>query len=447
LPHSFFGLIFDSISRCSAAPRGRVSNGTDTSEARAHFDRADFASASQRFLALWSEHKRRDYLVWAGWSLERSQLWRGNIAVWEEVARSISQELQDTNEEVLTASPLRQPEHQPAAADGDLFEKLQLLPGYWDDPRSDDEPPGYYKDLKGVLKHQRAWALHWAAEHATAAQRHELAARLHRASGFAWAASEWGDKPGSDPATPGDKWRQAANEFFYSAMEAIEARLRDRKDTLGEEYEITNDTVLRGFGREASCLMVLPTDLEGMNRDRDRIVFCLREWAKVRGEAIPVNARREEFHALTKACEALDAIEHELARAGRRDDASGVHWKRHRLLRERDRQKPLVCARRWLQVIFFGCGARPLIPSAWTALSWLIIFPVVFWGWHMVRNGHGHATLLQTWLFSVANALTISINGLHTVTNAGGLAQVFDAVIAYVFFGATLFSLLRSFDS
>jgi len=351
------------------------------------------------------------------------------------------------DEKALNGPPSQASGCQPAATDGDLFAKLQLLPGYWDDPRSDDEPSGYYEDLRGVLKHQRAWALHWAAEHATAARRHELAARLHRAAGFAWAASEWGDDGGKHEATPGDKWRQAANEFFYSSMEAIEARLRDRKDTLGEAYKVTKKTELRGLGTGSPELRRLPTELRGMGRDQDRMVFCLRKWAAARGEETVEGTRNAQAHALTKACEALNAIEHELARAGRRDDARAVHWKRHGLLRERDRRQPLVWTWRWCQLLFFGCGARSRFPLGSTVLSWLVVFPLIFWHWHLVRNaGDAHATFFQSWLFSVANALTISIGRLATFSNGGGVVQVLDAVVAYIFFGSLLFSLLRSFD-
>lgn len=56
----------------------------------AAFETGDFESAYRAYIALWYRDERLDDLVWATRSLERAQHWRANIAMWEEVARTIS---------------------------------------------------------------------------------------------------------------------------------------------------------------------------------------------------------------------------------------------------------------------------------------------------------------------------------------------------------------------
>jgi hypothetical protein len=451
--------------------------------AQAAYDRGDFGSAYREFLARWYSRHDLDDVVSAGRSLERAQQWRANIALWEEVARRISAELAHQDSVDSTS--------------GRLFERLQLPPEYWQDPRGRGAPAEYYRNDVDKQRHRRAWALHWAAEHASAAQRHELASRLHRSAAFAWAASRWGDvgtgeacKPADCSAPPapgtakpkrtpgrgaanrdahsagngtteseaaanglpeGEKWEHAASAFFYSILEGIETNLRDRKDTIAETYEIHDDASLelRGFTRGPHGI---PMWLCQRSHDTDRLVRCYRKWAEVRGRASGSlgDTIRE---ALTNACVSLGAIERALARAGRRADAVAIHKTRQALMRERDRWHPINLWRR-VTLVFFGDGVRPWVPITWTAALWLLLFPALF----AFAPGHlvQHSTISQhsadgvawydAWLFGIANALTISVYDLRTNGSWGALAQVLDAFLTYILFGAVLWSIFRSFE-
>lgn len=494
-------------------------------DAVAAFKAGDFESAYRAYIGLWYRDERLDDLVWATRSLERAQQWRANIAMWEEVARTISDKPPD-----------------PGRKGGDrLFDGLQKRDEYWRQPPGAKHPDYYDRHKEKADRHRRAWALHWAAEEASAAERHELAARLHRAAAFAWTTTSWGDKDTSEwglcsqcsprpkaasrsspsgcmhddagcnscesqahpddaperglvatssaskgvaPDPRGEKWELAACSYFYSVMEGIESKLRDRKDPLDEEYALSDSTGLRGFSagtkevppwlkrdelnhdglrdqlaRAWSSLSRVimgehkqDTDLdEGRLSDIDRLVLCYRKWAEVRSGGTRPNPYKKKPDdamrvALKHAHDALGAIEGAFTRVGRRTDAKRVHLTRRKLQRDRERGRLTIVwpFTKWI----FGDGARNWVPFAWVVSLWLVVFPAVFTCFDLVHNGRTAepASSADSYVFSIANALTISVGALHTRGFWGGLAQAGDTALLYILFGLALYTLTRSFE-
>ena len=485
-------------------------------DAEAAFNAGDTVAAYRAYIELWHTHHDLDDLVSAARSLERAQQWRAIIAIWEEVARTISD------------GP-----HGVGARAGDrLFNQLQKRADHWTNPPGADHP-GYYKGHKEKAnRHRRAWALQWAAEEASAAQRHELAARLHRAAAFAWTTTSWGDKNTSEWArcphcspspsgvtrilvsgraqgypqceapesrqapqdcrghggtlrsspserreqSQGEKWELAACSFFYSIMEGIESKLRDRKDPIEEVYRLTGEDakVLRGLSaapkevpawlriralRQNRLLrryaIVRGDPANGLS-DIERLILCYMKWAEVQYDDTRPSvhgeiSRRERVAvkrvALKKAYDALGAIEGALTRVGRRGDARRVHITRQKLLRDSKRWHPalILLYPKWI----FGDGARSWVPFAWAAFFWLGVFPAIFARFQLVHHSgpsHRLASPVNAVIFSLGNALTISVGDLQTRGWEGGIVQICDTAVLYALFGVVLYTLTRSFE-
>ena len=96
----------------------------------------------------------------------------------------------------------------------------------------------------------------------------------------------------------------------------------------------------------------------------------------------------------------------------------------------------------------FGDGARNWVPFAWVVALWLVVPPAVFTCFDLVYNGRTAepASSANSYVFSIANALTISVGALHTRGFLGGLAQAGDTALLYVLFGIALYTLTRSFE-
>lgn len=174
--------------------------------------------------------------------------------------------------------------------------------------------------------------------------------------------------------------------------------------------------------------------------DRDRLLLCYMKWAEVkpggtqssRHEENPGAALRD---ALTKAYEAFGAIEGALMRVGRRADAKRVHLARQKLVRDRERGRWSIV---WPSVKWvFGDGARNWVPFLWVMAFWLVVFPAVFAGAELVHHGQSAApaSSVDSVVFSIANALTISVGDLQTDGFWGGVAQILDTALLYGLFG------------
>lgn len=394
--------------------------------------------------------------------LERSQDWRMVAGLWDHLGDLLGDDIYD-----------RDPCEPEQSA---LLHKYYLPQAYWDDPRPDDTPPGYYRDEDAKKAHRQAWAYAHGAEEASANRRFALSTLLHRKAAFAWRCSKWGDRLPSDAG--GDwteemlyrhlagKWEQAARAHFRAALYQLESSAYDEKgETFGTYRAETVRWPWAGTPIERGA------DLA----DVDELLHCWHEWGEAREKTAntPAEVRRVRISALSHAEAHLETLQEALVRLGRRKDAVRLHRENAALglalRRERialshatASRSPLSIARRGARWIGFalataydrvtGSGTSAARVAAAVGFVYLVAFPLLFYGFGLVRGDVAHAdspvraSFGDTVLFSLANAVTVDVHGLASQGEVGAIVQTLHAVFAYFCFGYVIWVLLRPYE-
>ncbi len=304
--------------------------------------------------------------------LERSEVWRLVCALWEYIGDRVGEDYHRACGDGTGRT-----------ADPELYFGYSLPASYWADPRSDDQPEGYYDGQDETLAegerllHKRALAYGHAAEEAASNQRYALATLLRRKAGLAWTASAWGDRDHERTGSPwtlpqllavsGGKWREAARAYFRASLFQARASSDDEKGVTFEHEYAPNDQSIVEHERWPRQ-PVGGTDLGrffGANDDIGRLEACWTSWAESRKSAYKKMGESRtalfaqlnvEARAKEGLCNNLGVLEDALRAAGRAREA--------RQLFRRSRRADLASSRADIRARLAGVLV-PCNPTGW----------------------------------------------------------------------------------
>jgi hypothetical protein len=403
-------------------------------------------------------------------SLEKSQDWRANSALWENLGDRLGEDL----------TPKSKSRHPNQPGQSGMFHVISTdrwgkLYEWYYEPGSAEE-----------RRHEQALSYMWGAAGAESAGSLDLASSLYRKAGIAWELTTWGDRdprPGYEAdvqarETRGEKWLVASNCFFHAAYNAAQSISPESK----EWERVLNRYTPSEYGWQ--------TDTDGHpflpESDVERLVRC---W-KNHGET-----RHTHTDSVQQACEQLSTIQLELSRRGRRKSAIQVYRMRERLAldisqkqkdhwwrRRRPRNGPTglrpLSDQAWATAVFVrlargakrvrlglidrldrsarrahlaltNSGSSLLRTFASAIVLYVIIFPAIYWSSGVVEHSESHAPIGfgDSIIFTLANLVSLSVRDYVAPGVVGATVQTLQAVSAYFVLGYVIWQLTRSFET
>lgn len=355
--------------------------------------------------------------------LEKSQNWRLHSAVWERVGDRLGNQI-NPNDGFKGPSKLWQ---------SGMFHII--CSPEWQDPEC-----GYYKgDHDAIKRHQQAWSYMWAAQECDANQRLGIAARLFRKAALSFEASKWGEREITDSddvwtqerieSKAGEKLKLAADCYF----KATYCHLKERGD-LRLEYQ--PDEVMWGSG-DSLC------GHPASNRadDVERLCRCLTDYGIARGTP---------FESLAAIDQKLKVLQDCLAQLARQRAARALYVQRKEfslsVYCRHDKKQWLPL---WLYHISTGSSSSIRRTLVTIGVVYCIIFPLLFYCCgliEVVAADNAAPSLVDSLIFSLANALTLSVVGIQPKGVCGVLLGLFETFLAYVGLGYCIWIICRSFE-
>lgn len=371
-------------------------------------------------------------LVRAATNLEKFQIWRGHSALWEYLGNRLGN---------LANPEFKFPNPNKPGQSG-MYHIVSW--NEWRHPYN-----GYYgNDIRAEQLHQQAWAYTWGGDEAEAEQRYGIAGKLFRKAAISYELSKWGDRPieKADDVWKkhrleeryGNKWKYAAR-FYFKAMYnyTLDKGKNPDEAFLFVAYEPNQVGWPSKTSKESKSNEAVYEKAD----DIERMIRCWRNYGETKNNVVK---------ALQECCRQLSILQDQFAHIGKRNYQKKIYHIKKKLELEIEAiENSWKYPFNWLYYHLTGSGSSIKRTSLSIIPIYIIIFPSIYYLGGLFKHGINSSTPINfndAILFSLANAVSISINDYTVESFIGSIIQTLNALSALLFVGYIVWLMTRSFE-